>query len=142
MRVYLDNCCYNRPFDDQAQLRIRLETEAKLEIQTQMRMGILEYVWSEMLTGEVSDSPYIKQREKILPWRFGAVVYVPITEEIIIRAEGYMQWGVKSSDAIHLSCAVESSCDWFFTVDKGILNKVSRIGGMRVANPMDYVKEM
>ena len=142
MRVYLDNCCYNRPFDDQAQLRIRLETEAKLEIQTQMRMGILEYVWSEMLTGEVSDSPYIKQREKILPWRFGAVVYVPITEEIIIRAEGYMQWGVKSSDAIHLSCAVESDCDWFFTVDKGILNKVSRIGGMRVANPMDYVKEM
>ena len=39
MRVYLDNCCYNRPFDDQAQLRIRLETEAKLEIQTQMRMN-------------------------------------------------------------------------------------------------------
>ena len=24
MRVYLDNCCYNRPFDDQAQLRVRL----------------------------------------------------------------------------------------------------------------------
>ena len=142
MRVYLDNCCYNRPFDNQSQIKVLLETLAKLDIQQQMRAGILEYVWSEMLTGEVSDSPYIKQREKILPWRFGAVVYVPITEEIIIRAEGYMQWGVKSSDAIHLSCAVESDCDWFFTVDKGILNKVSRIGGMRVANPMDYVKEM
>lgn len=23
MRVYLDNCCYNRPFDDQTQLRVR-----------------------------------------------------------------------------------------------------------------------
>ena len=33
MRVYLDNCCFNRPFDDQSQLRIRLETEAKLDIQ-------------------------------------------------------------------------------------------------------------
>ena len=24
MRVYLDNCCYNRPFDDQAQLKVRV----------------------------------------------------------------------------------------------------------------------
>ena len=32
MRIYLDNCCYNRPFDEQTQLRIRLETEAKLPI--------------------------------------------------------------------------------------------------------------
>ena len=34
MRVYLDNCCYNRPFDEQTQLKVRLETEAKMEIQT------------------------------------------------------------------------------------------------------------
>ena len=27
MRVYLDNCCYNRPFDDQAQLKVRLGTD-------------------------------------------------------------------------------------------------------------------
>ena len=84
MRVYLDNCCYNRPFDEQAQLRVRLETEAKMEVQSQMRLGILEYVWSEMLTGEVCDSPYINLREKILPWRLGAIKYVEITEEIIV----------------------------------------------------------
>ena len=56
MRVYLDNCCYNRPFDEQDQLRIRLETEAKLAIQRQMRLGILEYVWSDMLANEVEES--------------------------------------------------------------------------------------
>ena len=39
MRVYLDNCCYNRPFDEQAQLRVVLETLAKLNIQQQMRDG-------------------------------------------------------------------------------------------------------
>jgi len=32
--VYLDNCTFNRPFDDQTQLRISLETQAKLFIQT------------------------------------------------------------------------------------------------------------
>jgi hypothetical protein len=33
MMVYLDKCCFNRPFDDQKQLRIRLEAVAKLGIQ-------------------------------------------------------------------------------------------------------------
>ena len=31
--VYLDNCTYNRPFDDQTQIMIALETEAKWHIQ-------------------------------------------------------------------------------------------------------------
>ena len=39
MRVYLDNCCYNRPFDDQAQVKVLLETIAKLDIQQKMRDG-------------------------------------------------------------------------------------------------------
>jgi len=33
VRVYLDNCCFNRPFDDQRQTRNRLDAEAKLSIQ-------------------------------------------------------------------------------------------------------------
>ena len=33
MLVYMDLCCFNRPFDDQSQPRIYLETEAKLFIQ-------------------------------------------------------------------------------------------------------------
>ena len=37
MRVYLDNCCYNRPFDDQAQIKVLLETLAKLDIQQRMK---------------------------------------------------------------------------------------------------------
>lgn len=44
--MYLDCCCYNRPFDEQAQLCAVLETLAKLNIQQQMRDGVLEYVWS------------------------------------------------------------------------------------------------
>ena len=32
MRVYLDACCLNRPFDDQSQVRVHLESEAILAI--------------------------------------------------------------------------------------------------------------
>ena len=42
MRVYLDNCCYNRPFDDQAQLTVRLETVTNVFLTTDR--GILKKV--------------------------------------------------------------------------------------------------
>ena len=76
MRIYLDNCCYNRPFDEQTQLRIRLETEAKLAIQRQMRMGVLEYVWSDMLANEVDESKFWEWKDKIAPWIVGCSMYV------------------------------------------------------------------
>ena len=141
MRVYLDNCCYNRPFDEQKQLRIRLETEAKLAIQYQMRMGALEYVWSDMLANEVEESKFWERKEKIAPWVLGACIYVPVTLDVENRAEDFISLGVKASDAIHLACAESAGCDWFFTVDDGILRKVNRIGKMRVANPLEYIQE-
>jgi hypothetical protein len=49
MRIYMDNCCFNRPFDSQSQVRIRLETEAKLRIQERIAMGEIELVWSYIL---------------------------------------------------------------------------------------------
>ena len=33
MRKYLDNCCFNRPYDDQSYLLVHLEAQAKLFIQ-------------------------------------------------------------------------------------------------------------
>jgi hypothetical protein len=34
MKVYLDNCCYNRPYDDQENLPVSLEAQAKLYVQS------------------------------------------------------------------------------------------------------------
>ena len=39
LKLYLDNCCFNRPFDDQGFIKIRLETEAKLFIQEKIKLG-------------------------------------------------------------------------------------------------------
>lgn len=57
MRVYLDNCCYNRPFDNQSQLRISLETQAKLEIQSLVKSGTIELVASYMTEYENEMNP-------------------------------------------------------------------------------------
>lgn len=41
MIIYLDNCCYNRPFDDQTQERIHLESEVILKV---LKMGQIKQV--------------------------------------------------------------------------------------------------
>ena len=39
MRIYLDTCCLNRPFDDQSQDRVRSEAAAVSEILNAVRRG-------------------------------------------------------------------------------------------------------
>lgn len=141
MRIYLDNCCYNRPFDKQNQLRIRLETEAKLHIQRMMRLGIVEYAWSDILSQEISDSPFPARQEKIFEWEDGAAANVPITPEIVVKASALVARGLGKADALHVVCAEAAGCDWFLTTDRPLLKKLRQYGGMRIANPMEFLVE-
>jgi len=139
MRVYLDNCCYNRPFDEQAQLRVVLETLAKLNIQQQMRDGVLEYVWSSVLDFEISKSRFLDRSLQIMPWAKGAVINVQIDDSIRFRAKEFEANGLKAMDALHVACAEAAECDWFFTTDRGILKKALNLISMRVANPVEFI---
>ena len=139
MRVYLDNCCYNRPFDEQAQLRVVLETLAKLNIQQQMRDGVLEYVWSSVLDFEISKSRFLDRSLQIMPWAKGAIINVQIDDSIRFRAKEFEANGLKAMDALHVACAEAAECDWFFTTDRGILKKARNLTSMRVANPVEFI---
>ena len=86
MRVYLDNCCLNRPFDDQRQRRVRLEAEATLYIQEHIRRGTLELVWSYMLDSENAANPFEERRTMISGWRPYATLDVEETPLILQHA--------------------------------------------------------
>ena len=58
IRLYLDNCCFNRPYDDQTNLNIRLEAEAKLFIQNEIVKKNYELAWSFMMDYEISANPF------------------------------------------------------------------------------------
>ena len=141
MRVYLDNCCYNRPFDDQSQLRVQLEIEAKLRIQRLMKAGVVEYAWSKVLDYELGQSPYYDQIEEICDWAEWATIYVDMDDVIAAEGAAIMRYGIKRMDALHLASAKAAGCDWFLTTDRGILKHVTSLGGMKVANPIDFVME-
>ena len=71
MRIYLDNCCYNRPYDDQSQLKINIEAQSKLEIQQQIRDGKLELASSYILELENRVNPFEMKKKSICQQQYG-----------------------------------------------------------------------
>jgi len=74
MRIYLDNCCYNRHFDDQKQLRVRLEAEAKLGVQEIILEKRVELAWSYILDFENELNPFEQRRVVVGRWKSHAAV--------------------------------------------------------------------
>lgn len=141
MKIYLDNCCYNRPFDDQSQIKIHLEAQAKLYIQDKIKEGIYDLVWSYILDYENGKNPYEEKRLAIAPWRRIASSFISEeTEDILTFAESLTLKGIKTYDALHISCAVAAECDYFLTTDKKLLNTL--IQDIRIVNPIVFLDEM
>jgi hypothetical protein len=142
MRLYLDNCCFNRPFDDQGQLRVRLETEAKLRVQEEIRGGRFDLVWSYILDYENSKNPMRERREQIDLWHRYATVDVIETPQLIKTALRFEKNGLKTLDALHLACALSAAADCFLTTDDGILKKCRQVEPLRVMDPLTFVREV
>ena len=138
MLVYLDNCCFNRPFDDQSKIRILLETEAKLAVQELIRSGTLQLAWSYMMDFENDANPFENRRISISVWRRLAAVDISASEGVLSRARRIHLMGFKPKDSIHLSCAIEAGSSIFFTTDTGILKKADLISDLALINPVDY----
>ena len=122
MLIYLDNCCFNRPYDIQSSEIIKLETEAKLAIQYAILTKQIRLVWSFILDFENNANPYPDHREAIAEWKNLASVQI-IAQETIREYANQLTatLGIKSKDALHIACSVEAQCDYFITTDKRLL---------------------
>jgi len=136
-RIYLDNCCFNRPYDDQTQLRIELETKAKLFIQHQITEKRISFVSSVILEYENNDNPYALRKLVIQDFLKHASDYVDKSEEVVTIANEISAKGIKTKDASHLACAIYAKCDYFLTTDDKLLkHKDERIS---IINPVDFI---
>jgi len=140
MRIYLDHCAYNRPFDDQKNIKIQLETSAKLYIQEQIKQGKYDLVWSYMSDFENNYNPNIENKKSIQLWESIAKVKCRSSVNIAVLGNKIKQKGIRTKDALHIACAVESKCEYFITTDTGLLNK--NIEWIKTLNPIDFVRKM
>ena len=140
IRIYLDNCVFNRPFDDQTSIRIKLETEAKLYIQNKIFKNVIELVWSYILEYENEQNPFIERREAIKEWKNLAVLDIEENEIILKRAKKLVTFGLKSKDALHIACAIEGKAEYFLTTDDKILKKGKHIKEIKIIDPIEFIK--
>lgn len=142
MRLYLDNCMFNRPYDDQSSISVRLEAEAKLNIQELIRSGEYELVWSYILDYENAKNPYWERQEQIGQWRKYAKYDVSEDDALLQQAGQLHQLGLKKMDALHLACVAIAKADYFLTTDKGILRKTAVVRMISIKDPVDFIREV
>lgn len=142
--VYLDVCCFNRPYDDQTQDRIRLEAEAVLLILRRVEAGDWRFTVSEAVTQEIDEIPDSERRERILALLHPAYRVMPIRVRQIERAEQLEQVSFRFLDAVHVACAEDAAVDVLLTTDDRLIKAARRQGEhvlVRVANPLLWLAE-
>jgi predicted nucleic acid-binding protein len=143
MKIYLDNCCYNRPYDDQRHLRIFLETQAKLHIQSLVIQKKLQLVCSFVLRYENNENPDPSTRTSISQFFINASMYIGSEniEDIFQIAVNLMKQGIKMKDAAHLACAIKAGCDYFITTDDKLLKNYD--GNMiKMRTPLEFLNDL
>jgi predicted nucleic acid-binding protein len=142
-RIYLDVCCLNRPFDDQNQDRVRLESEAVLTILGQVQRKQCVLISSEALETEIDENPDVERLGKVHDILRVASCYVKIGDRESARAKELGPHGFGGYDAVHVACAESAIADVLLTTDDGFVNAARRCGNMkvRVCNPLRWVAE-
>jgi predicted nucleic acid-binding protein len=141
-RIYMDVCCLNRPFDDQSQQRIKLETEAIDELTERCVSGEFVLISSTALESEIAQNRKPNMAEQVMEALTIAQDRILVTESIVSRAMELVQLGFKQFDALHIACAESGNVDIFLTTDDRLLKKAivyEKTLKVSVANPVIWL---
>ncbi|MDR0609651.1 MAG: hypothetical protein LBG58_06030 [Planctomycetaceae bacterium] len=81
-RLYLDNCSFNRPYDDQSILKNYLEAEAKTFIQKEILNGTYELAWSYVMDYEIFFNPFLDRKNQITKWKKIAKIDIDVSDKV------------------------------------------------------------
>ncbi len=144
MIIYLDNCCYNRPFDDQTQERIHLESEVILTVLKMGQMKKVVIAGSEILELEMSRMQDENKKQKVIDLYRVADLHIPYTESIKKRSADIMSISkIHAFDSLHIASAEEANADVFLTTDDRLEKMTEKLKlGTKVINPLRFAWEV
>ena len=143
--IYLDLCCLNRPFDDQHQARVRLESEAVLGLVQLARLGELALIGSEVLDLESSRNPDADRRRKVEAFLGAATSKVTVGARERQRGRALEALGFQGFDALHIACAESAGAEVLLTTDDRFRKQAARRQNklaLRVENPAKWYPEV
>jgi predicted nucleic acid-binding protein len=141
VKIYLDTSVYNRPFDDQTQPRIWLETLALALVLQLVEAGEATLINSTVLEFENSRNPFSLRQDWVSRCLEQATDYQRVNESIRERAESLEKHGLKAIDSLHVACAESAGADYFLTCDDRLLKKQKHIT-VSSMNPLDFVQKV
>jgi predicted nucleic acid-binding protein len=133
-RIYLDACCVNRPFDDQIQARIYVETQAIMTILSQCQSGTWKLINSSALISELNQTPDLERLQNV--------------KKLLLienRTAELEKLGFSSYDANHIASAERSQADIFLTTDDRLFKKYQRnsqLINVKINNPVQWLAEV
>ena len=144
-KIYFDTSCLNRPFDDQTQVRVRLEAEAVLAILARIENGEWTWIGSDVLIDEVEQTPDTQKLSRVKLLSDFIKENIEIGEKEEQRAKELQAEGFQVFDALHIACAETAKADVLLSTDDRLLKLEKRISkkiNVRVENPLVWVEEM
>ena len=144
MKIYLDNCCLQRPLDDKSQIRIQLESDAILAVLSLCESGQADLVSSEVLEFELNRNPNLQSKAYVNEVLAIAKVVVQVNNVITQRANELASHGFKGVDALHLAVAEMEKVDYFCSCDDRLLNRARNLQMLQieVVSPLELAEEM
>jgi hypothetical protein len=145
--MYLDACCLNRPFDDQIQSRIYVETQAIMTIlsQCQCQSGTWKLINSSALISELNQTPDLEKLQNVKKLLLIAKIKVINSAFIENRTAELEKLGFSSYDANHIASAERSQADIFLTTDDRLFKKYQRnsqLINVKINNPVQWLAEV
>ncbi len=143
-KIYMDVCCWNRPFDDQMQARVHLEAEAVLAVVSEIERGECQLLHSEVVDLEIANTSALDLRQRLQVLIPRQHRYIRCEPEMSARALVLEQRGFAGIDALHLACAESAGADVFLTTDDKLLRLATRHKDflrVRVANPLAWMQD-
>jgi len=140
MKVYLDLCVYNRPFDDQGQERVALETGAFIYLLEKIEKGSHILIVSEALTYENNKSFNEQRKARIASYFRLAREFVGADFSDMERVNVLKKLGFPDIDAFHIALAEKARADYFVTCDDDIIKLYKRHEGLVKVNIVSLIE--
>jgi hypothetical protein len=144
MKLYIDLCVFNRPFDYQGQERVALETGAFIYLIDQIEKGKHTLVYLDILVYENERNPDNPRKERIAIYFELAREFIRLEKSDFERAKVLRAMGFSDMDALHIAAAEKGATDFFITCDDSILNLYKRdaqITKVRIMNLLEFVSK-
>jgi len=141
MTIYLDSCCYNRPFDRQSQARIRAETAAVKRVVAWAQLYGYPIIGSEALERELGNiKERAKHRQALGFYRQTVTCRASYKKGVFDHFKPIAAHaGIGRVDAVHLCFSISAGADYLLTTDDDFIDfAAGLVIPVRVISPLNF----